>query len=418
MHLSYAFRLFTPMLAVALIVGCDAFDEGLLPDDSVDSACTDGNRLPPSRPEANDPGDDVPDFWIALKDVDLDQTEEDDQGRPEWSVTGFNLDGRCTTQTSMSFLCLPPSTVLPVDGEQGIDNAFGGALLELLELGVGPSFAGDTDELLNRGQSVIVARIRGWNGQPNDTSVEIVIGLSVFGVPGVAGEAPTVDIVNFEPRDPVSGEVLPTPNWDGGDFFWLNADGFTTPGASTIDEARPRILDLGAYVRDGQLTARLPDGADLTLGQIVIRMSGIVLTLNISDMYEGSRTEGYPVTAGGRWGYTDLLRTAEGAGVCPGSDLFPLLDRQLQGNLDLLLDPDNTSPGAACDALSVGVTFRAYFANFGGITEAQAEPSPCDLMADMGVPMPDMGAAPDMGVAPDMGPADVDMGVPGADMGL
>lgn len=393
------------------IGGCNAFDEDLLDGQAtVDPLCTDGDEQPPTRVAVDDPGEDVPDFWIALKEVQLDQSDDD-----LWARTGFNLDNRCTTAEATSHECIPlrgETAPVQTDGVRGIDNTFGGALFPILSL----AFE-DLDVLAQqaeeKGIGALAARIRGWNGQANDTTVEVLISQTVFGTPGANGTPPNVDIVGFEGRHPTTGDLLPFPNWDGDDFFWIRDDTFLLPDAMTIDEARPLVVDTNAYVTNGQIVATIADGTEIILvGEglaTLVRLSDVSMVLDILSMSTAPRDEGQTVTIGGRWGYTDLLRTAESVGVCPDSPLFPTLDTQLRGLTDTLLDPDGAAEGARCDAVSIGITFEAYFANIGGLTDGQPLPDPCGADADMGVAA-DMGRAADMGAPVDMGglvPADM-----------
>lgn len=376
------------LLGVSANAACSPFDPSLLPAvEDTAIGCTDGNTRPPERPPASagpDAGADEPDFWVALRDVLLNQ--EDGQ----WAAIGYNIDGRCTTASNaaMATECLPiEGRSHEVDGNLGIDNSFGHNLFPLLNLAYeGLDQQAIDAELIGLGNPLI--RIRGWNGTLNDSSVQMVLTQSVFATPSNAGALPDIHVIGSAGFLDAEGTMpVPLPVWDGTDYFWGRDDTFLDPGAAVggnIDAATPLVIDNNAYVANGILVATVADGTEIILvGDGLgtrVALSGMIATANIAELkLEGA--DHVEVTIAGRWGYNDLLRTAESVGVCPGSDQFRLLMTQVNAMTDVLLDPIPANIGTRCDAVSLGITFQAYPANFGGLAEGQALPTPCDVPA-------------------------------------
>ena len=146
------------------------------------------------------------------------------------------------------------------------------------------------------------------------------------------------------------------------------------------DAATPLVVDNNAYVANGILVATVADGTEIILvGDGLgtrVALSGMIATANIAALKLEGATH-VEVTIAGRWGYNDLLRTAESVGVCPDSPLFGTLRTQVNAMTDVLLDPIPANIGTRCDAVSLGITFQAYPANFGGVAVGQELPEPC-----------------------------------------
>jgi hypothetical protein len=373
-------------VALSLAPACSPFDPGLLPpeDDTVAVGCTDGSNAPPARPpesSASDAGTDVPDFWVALRDVLL------DQGDNQWADIGYNIDNRCTDASNAATTteCIPvEGRAHEVDGTRGIDNSFGHNLFPLLDLAFeGLDLTAIAAELRGLGNPLL--RVRGWNGTLNDNRVQIILTQSVFGTPSNEGAPPDVFVIGSAAFLDAEGTIpAPEPIWDGTDYFWGRDDTFAVPAAAPdLDAATALVVDNNAYVANGLLVATIPDGAEILLvGDGLgtsVRLSGTVATFSIGALkLDGAAST--TVTIAGRWGYTDLLRTAESVGVCPSSPTYRTLQTQVTAMQDVLLDPRPDNQGTLCDAVSLGITFEAYPANIGGLALGQDLPNACAMM--------------------------------------
>jgi len=379
------------LFAGALLVGgfgttaCSPFDASIIPPlEDTSIGCTEGNTRPPSRPVAStapDAGGDEPDFWVAMRDVLLDQSDN------RWATIGYNIDGRCTDLNNAvsTTECLPvEGRAHEVDGNLGTDNSFGHNLFPLLDLAFpGLDETAIEAELWGLGNPLI--RIRGWNGTLNDSQVQMILTQSVFATPSNGGAPPVVHIIGSAAFLDAEGTMpAPLPIWDGTDYFWGRDDTFAVPTAAPdLDAATPLVVDNNAYVANGILVATVPNGTEIILvGDGLgtrVRLSGMIATANIAELkLEGASS--ITVTIAGRWGFNDLLRTAEPVGVCPGSGQFNLLRNQVSAITDVLLDPNPQNIGTQCDAVSLGITFEAYPANFGGLAPGQELPTPCAVM--------------------------------------
>lgn len=358
---------------LSLCLGCDAFDEGLLPDDTLPPGGCVGER-PPVRPGTDAAGDDGNEYLIVLRDIQLDQLGGE-PGQEEWRSIGFNQDQRCS-EDSDNIQCLPIRDGSParLDGNNGIDNTFGDAFFPLLELGV----SGIDDDFIAsqaQGIGVVAFRITGWNGEPNDAQVEIVVTQSVFATPGQAdGSPPNINVVGSEGFVAGTTAPVPPPEWMGNDYFWMRDDTFI------VD--RPLVRIMNGYVSNGVITASVPDRTPILLvGTTVgatVAMTDLTAAGNLVELVNGGDGAHVDVTIAGRWAFEDMLATLETVGICPGESLFNLLTQQLEALVDVYIDPDAAAPDARCDGLSVGVRFQGYLGKWGGLAGSPPLPNPCD----------------------------------------
>jgi len=343
------------LLAVALGCGCDAFDDSLLPEGASVEL-----RRPPERPGIADGPDAHGVIYFALKEPLLNQAGD------VWRSVGFDLDGLDSQSPDPIVECLParPSAAVETDGEQGIDNAFGHSLFPVVELAV-ENLDVIAAESQAAGIGSILVALRGWNGEDDDPTVHITIAQSVFAVAANAdGSMPEVTVDGFDPL--VGGLPAPPPIWDGRDWFWIREQSFVTG-----DPDLPHIVDDNAYIRDRQLVIRLPDRVDIILPGLneglLVRLTGGVASGRISEDLTRLET----VTVGGRWSINDMLETARAIGVCPDGDVYRVVARQIDATADVRSAPDTGGPDVLCDAVSIGVTFQGYRANWAALVPGQ-----------------------------------------------
>ena len=292
------------VLAVAVTTGCDVYDETLLDRDAGTTggggACP-GSIEPPMRPSAPDDGEDIGEVVYAVKDVVF------DQGGERWADIGYNLDGICSEPPDIESECVPPNERASpeTDGTGGIDNAFGHHLFPTVELTV-PGLEETARGYQERGIGAPVLRIRGWNGEPNDSRVDVTAAISVFGVAGGAADTDPPEAeysVDDGPTTP-SGDPLSEPAWDGNDWFWVRSDNFLDGNPE-----RPHIRDDNGYIANGTLVMTLPERTDFIFPGdeigLLVRLTGAVATAKISD----DRSTIEKATVAGRWSILDLLTT-------------------------------------------------------------------------------------------------------------
>ena len=346
------------------MAGCRVFDESLLDDDC-------DHSVPPERSGIIDDRADIGERFYVLHEIILDQGTR-------WSTIGFDLDGLCTVGPNPIVECTPSDASAPAepDGEGGIDNVFGRQIIPLFTF-LAPGQIPSVTVTQEKGLGDILIRIRGWNGEDNDSQVDVALSQTIFGTPGEPDGDPPVIIYPSNGiiyvSDPAPKVPLPPfPRFDGNDYFWVRETNFV--GA---DPERPRIHDDRAYVRDGTLVVTPPErfrfefsGAD---NGLVIQLTDASLTARLSP--DHSRIE--EAIVGGRWSAVDLLDTARSLGVCPGTPAFLQALRLLSLAADIRDTPGSGGPGVECNAVSVGMSFTGVQAKLGGLTRFFTLPDPC-----------------------------------------
>jgi hypothetical protein len=247
---------------------------------------------------------------------------------------GFNLDCGDHGADGVPLLCLPSSTTGWRALPQGIDDAL---LVRVLAPAYeaeaqGPSIDLDAEvsHALEHGGYGVLVSIRGWNGTPDDSSVEVTVRTS----PGLASGA--------------------MPKWSGADTW--------SPYPDVDDDGlRPFAFDsLPGYVANGTLVVDATrSGAQL----FRFGPQGASFTLLVSDLsFVGALTQGaiqnflvsgvidQPSAAGA----AVALRAALGA--CNGGAVGALLDAMAASvptAADLPFVP-GADPSARCDGISFG----------------------------------------------------------------
>ena len=377
------------LIAVAL-AGCSVFDPALLEElereamfdagqdapaddvgvDALTDAPTDMGvdagpvvlSTPPPRPAADTEGTDVDERLYALRDALLNQDGD------RWRTIGFDLDGRRTDAPDYDVECLPPDpgSEPEVDGEGGIDNAFSNRLFPLLQLAL-PGLEASVRASQAAGIGALLLRVTEFNGTANDPRVHVSFTQS-------AGGTSSEDEVSFNEFDLVDslGEAAPAPMWEGTDRWWARNDGFFSG-----EENRPLIRDDNAYVADGRFVMRLPERAEFLFitGTEVgarVRLTDATLLLDLREGESFGR-----VVMAGRWSILDLLDTGENIGICIGSTQRRIVDSQLLVIADVRSTAGSGGEGVECDAVSIGVTFRAVAGQWAGLGPSVPLPNPC-----------------------------------------
>lgn len=382
------------LVIVLAALGCEVYDPSLVEQDAGPTSSCDDSRVPPPRPPGEDDGADIGEVVYGIRDVVF------NQGGDRWQSIGFNLDGRCSKGPDWDVECRPPGrTASPEpDGEGGIDNSFGHNVFPVVEYTV-PGLEETARDYQERGVGGIVISVRKWNGEPNDSQIEVIAAITTFATTGSPSDTEPPEVIRTPsgPRTP-SGEPLPPPAWDGNDWFWLRSDNFVGGNIEV-----PYLDDDNAYVADGMMVIRLPEGTDFVFpGEeigVLVRLTDAVATARISS----DRSTLEDITVAGRWSVVDLLRTAETVGVCTDSREYEILQNLLEGTADVRAD---ARPAATCDAVSLGLAFeRGVRVRIGGLSPGDPVPDSCDPTRIM-----DGGTATDGGAGDDGG-AQADGGV-------
>lgn len=339
------------------------------------------HAVPPGPPALDDaPGVELPAFFLGVRTVVL--------ANDTSAFVGFDLDGVCTCETRANTAragapsCGSPAPHCDLDG--GVDNG-----VAVLAAQLSPFFALDSvpQKLISAGRRTLLVQIGKYNGRLNDKEVAIGLALSdgvrEQGCPGSVHD---------------TAKNVWAPAWCGDEKWTLR------PEAVIPGTAQPLIQGVG-YVRDGMLSFSLPGALLLPFNETsVLPLGSAVLQGKLVPLGE-DMTPRDPARAatekekrlwaveggaiGGRLKSGDLLvglGTIERPGTGDAGSTYlcqePSFELVRQGVCDAIditsaraLDFD---PGAACDALSVGVGFTAYPVLPGDVRMAQSpDPNPC-----------------------------------------
>lgn len=346
----------------------DVFDAGGPP---VENGCSGEGMIFPTRPSGEDTSGD--EQVIGLHELTLRQ----DGGR--WRTIGRNLDGLCSLPPVPLVECQPreEESAPQIDGEGGIDNAFGGAFFDLVNA-TAPELDQTAREASTQGTGALVLRVRGYNGEANDPRVEVAVLQSVYGFSGTAAEtepsAHTVVELGAYELDGVTRKPFPT--WDGNDWLFPREENFYDGNTET-----PVVIANDAYVADGVLVVALEDNVPFNFASAAI---GISVKLTDARLVVGIG-EGTDMTGraqlSGRWKVQEMLQSARTLGICPGSPQFEILARRIDTLADVLSRPgdDNAIP---CDAMSAGVEWNIAPARLGSLAMGVLPPDLCETDAE------------------------------------
>lgn len=358
----------------ATTVGCSVYDPDLVPDDG-DQNCVSGTvGCLPARParSTSSTGDSM-EVAYAMRDVLIAQSlpnlSPTDNAQP-WRSIGFNLDDVDTTSREAPVSCrnqydpsLGVDEVYPIDGQNGVDNAFGAALYANFVGQVYPELQGglSCNEALGRG--TIILRVRDWNGQPDDASVRVSIMIS-------KDATSTTEPVQWNNQVGAKELALsstggttaaPDPSWVADmDTYYI---GTTEVSGGDLDD--PRHEDADAYIRDGYIVMRIDPGQSIKL--YLGSENGIAIGLKDGRLIAHITPDGAYLdtgTMGGRMGQAELkdaaTRLIGSSAVQNDCDtIVQTIDPLIDAYGDILANSgDGANPDAPCNALSVGVKFR------------------------------------------------------------
>jgi hypothetical protein len=289
----------------------------------------------PSPPVGAMPGG-TTELVVGVRSIDV----GDEGGAP----VGFDLDGKCTCPDVSSCLCPDPASCLAPLSQKSVCDAAGGIDSQAAKLFTQLSFVtngsvGTTELSLQAesGEWSMVARVRDYNGTPDDGQVRF----SLY---------PVVSFVSTNPGMPL---------WDGQDEWTLASTGV---GPGGFDE--PLYFDDNAYVSGGTLVASLPTSAiELATGDSRVPLlitAGFVVAKLVNEGGKWSLRDGVLT---GRWKTTDIFsmmsafRLAGGLPICTDDMLYGVVKDKICNLRDIFSGVG--TPTTACDSLSLALGFDA-----------------------------------------------------------
>lgn len=335
--------------------------------DGSDSGTADPCRqsgLPPRPPKNTSAPGDALKLTLALREIDFGTRASGTVDPP-----GLNLDGFCSCPGPQA--CVPFSALPICDTQHGVDNQ-SARLFKLFTLNSGTRPPDDRyNDAVHQGILGFLIVVTGYNGLADDEEVAV----SVF---GSGGTAPLPD----------GGAVVPT---------WNGSDEWQADPASLVFVGRPLVAKFNTprgYVAGGRLVAELtyavPLVADLPKGgpAFSLRFEGGVLAGKLEEV--GGLWTLEDGMMAGRWPTRDVLRVMglaadpanEAQRICDNLSSYGSLKQLICNYADLSIKQDVQPAVGHCDAISMGIGFRATSALLGPIGVDKPAPTPCPNTGD------------------------------------
>lgn len=363
-----------PIVAIAIWQGCAVYDSSLLvsseggPETGGDTLVPDAgdgcNHVRwPARPLADDDASvQNIEFYNALEVLNFGTGDGGDPGKE-----GFDLDNVCTCPGPDSCNTFPDSGT-QCDDEGGVDNSLGALVKEFS----GASNFFD-EAYINNGIATGVFgalfRVRNYNGQANDTAVELSIYVSNGTVGAGTDAGPTI------------------PKFDGTDVWTIDP---TSLLGGQLGDAGPVPLvayDLNAYVTDYTLVGNISDmplgiGAADGEGLITMDLSGALVVAKLTPTGNTFKATGF---VAGRWESKKLLTAMQvlhdpfdfDASLCGTDAIYLLLKGRICNLQDISGNVLDDGKNAPCDALSIGFGFTSTPATYGTVFAPTPQPGGC-----------------------------------------
>ena len=328
----------------------------------------------PSPPDGGIASDDVSTFAIQTLFLGESRTDGGPPSKTAWRDLGYNLDGLITTATSTDVCILAPNTPLTqqLDGENGIDNAWGAVLLPITQTAFTASTPSlDVSKIIDSGGWTLQFQVTGLTNDLKESALGLAA--QVF-VSGATASPPAFDPSTDWP-------VLPSSL----------ADGTTISGGARVQFSNVYVTN-GTVVAEG---ASQPLDVPLVMAFRVCIVScsdpgtPLSLPIRIHDpkvtFARTSSNTARGVIAGvlDTQELTDTFRRFAGRvslSLCGSA--FDGIALQLAQAQDILQDGTNAA-GVPCNAISIGLGFVAKLvANPTKIGVDVPAPDPCDAGTD------------------------------------
>jgi hypothetical protein len=320
---------------------------------------------PPAKPGGPTVGASAPEHNYAIRQLFLGDTDR--SGNPSataWESFGYDLDGLVTTAESTDVCTLLPgsSKQVQVDGNGGIDNAWGSQIIPIWET-LDSTYSQTINSDIQSGALTEMTTVFGFDDSAGNTT-------TATGLHGV---------------ELIGGQTAGTPAWTVG-THWPILPGDLTCGPSCPSGSDPVQLAQMQFPAAYQANGTFVSGAAIPLQFVTLLFSGsytvpihsAVVTFQPS--MPGAVTNGTIAGAMLTSEYVSALQQAAGAistSLCSGS-AFESIAMQLEQASDIVLSGEtlSNSAGVQCNAISIGLGFDATEIAIPAAADVTAAPPP------------------------------------------
>jgi hypothetical protein len=380
---------------------CAVYDSSLLLPNASDAAsstdagadsdpCT--HVRPPGPPDGGESDGGTIQVIAAFKTIDIGLTADASAPRPPF---GYDLDGVCTCPGQPS-CAQPKGAPISCDDDAGGNTGRDNTDIDLFRALGDTASTGTTqiDDGLRSGQYGLLLVIDNYNGQLNDPRVAV----SYYVSNGV---------------NRTSDGGIRAPDFMGDDLWTIDPNSLQDRGQDPTSiqscahnpQCQSVFYDDQAYVTNGfvvahfnQLTVAFGDRSFLGGATMALSNAVVVGELQVVSLPVGFSYELVGGTIAGRWPTKALLQTlatipdpaTDGGFLCGHDNVlisnYDILKAVVCEAADISQNQANDNTGAACDAVSVGMTFTAGPAQLGAVFAVPPAPAGC---GDGGFPFTD-----------------------------
>ncbi len=291
-----------------------------------------------------------------------------------WKSYGYNLDGKVTTKdsTDVCTLAAGASKTNQVDGNNGIDNAFGSVILPILQSAISNNTPSSTiSGYIDKGNFTIQLQITGLDDTPTQNSTGLAGQLFASGA--YDNGTPTFDKTTDWPVNP---QLL-------NDF---NQQTQSCPTGGCLVSSGSTINFAKGYINNGTFVS-----GDLSAGGITVSLSlvfqGVPLTLSVNHaVITFDHTTANAATNGTIAGVINTTQLINGLKSVAGrispslcGPAFTGIAQQLMQASDIIQDGTNKS-GVPCDGIAIGLGFTAALVanpTKVSVSDGGVPPDPC-----------------------------------------
>lgn len=329
------------------------------------------------RPANADTSETDIEFYLGMRSIRV-ASNATLQGEP----FGLDVDGTCTASPGCegahsAASCMASTAQATSDGLGCRDNAFAQLMARLSNSGDLAAGVGLNEQTANcelwRGGYNLLARISGYNGTADDASVRV----DWYTSPGIER------LPSWSCPEPEFRQTRPT--WNANARWSVDLEELTEAVSEPGRLPPSEVADPDAFVRDGYLLSRFPDGASLHLARdddpwhvLAVPVRSAVWLGHLRAGVDSPWTMSGGLMAG-RMAADALLRSLQPAGDCEQdgpSESQAELARSVVEAADVLASADADAQ-RPCDALSFGIAFEAVQVTPGNAVRTLPAPTPC-----------------------------------------